>query len=303
MSKVVLIGCGNVGMSYAYALINQKTRVSELVLVDLNKEKATGEAMDLMHAVSFAPSKMKIYSGDYSDCNNADIVCICAGVPQNGNQTRTDLIKKNYAVFKSIISEINKTNFKGIYLIASNPLDVMTYLTQKLSGFPQERVIGSGTILDTARLRYLISEKIKISPKSIHGFVIGEHGDSEFIPWNNTLIGLDKASKHLSKNDMSEITYNVKNSAYDVINKKGNTSYGIGICLVKITNAILDDSNKIFTVSSYNKEFDIYIGQPTVLCKKGARKVLKLNLNNDDDLKFENSCHIIQENINSLNLK
>lgn len=303
MSKVVLIGCGNVGMSYAYALINQKTRVSELVLVDLNKEKATGEAMDLMHAVSFAPSKMKIYSGDYSDCNNADIVCICAGVPQTENQTRTDLIKKNYTVFKSIISEINKTNFKGIYLIASNPLDVMTYLTQKLSGFPYERVIGSGTILDTARLRYLISEKIKISPKSIHGFVIGEHGDSEFIPWNNTLIGLDKASKHLTKNDMSEITYNVKNSAYDVINKKGNTSYGIGICLVKITNAILDDSNKIFTVSSYNKEFDIYIGQPTVLCKKGARKVLKLNLNKDDDLKFENSCHIIQENINSLNLK
>lgn len=303
MSKVVLIGCGNVGMSYAYALINQKTRVSELVLVDLNKEKATGEAMDLMHAVSFAPSKMKIYSGDYSDCNNADIVCICAGVPQTENQTRTDLIKKNYTVFKSIISEINKTNFKGIYLIASNPLDVMTYLTQKLSGFPYERVIGSGTILDTARLRYLISEKIKISPKSIHGFVIGEHGDSEFIPWNNTLIGLDKASKHLTKNDMSEITYNVKNSAYDVINKKGNTSYGIGICLVKITNAILDDSNKIFTVSSYNKEFDIYIGQPTVLCKKGAKKVLKLNLNKDDDLKFENSCHIIQENINSLNLK
>lgn len=303
MSKVVLIGCGNVGMSYAYALINQKTRVSELVLVDLNKEKATGEAMDLMHAVSFAPSKMKIYAGDYSDCNNADIVCICAGVPQNGNQTRTDLIKKNYAVFKSIISEINKTNFKGIYLVASNPLDVMTYLTQKLSGFPKEKVIGSGTILDTARLRYLISEKIKISPKSIHGFVIGEHGDSEFIPWSNTLIGLDRASKHLTKNDMSEITYNVKNSAYDVINKKGNTSYGIGICLVKITNAILDDSNKIYTVSSYNKEFDIYIGQPTVLCKKGARKVLKLNLNKDDDLKFENSCHIIQENINNLNLK
>ena len=302
MSKVVLIGCGNVGMSYAYALINQRTRVSELVLIDINKEKAEGEALDLMHAISFAPSKIYVKSGDYADCENAEIVCICAGRNQAPNETRTDLIRKNYEVFKSIITEINKTNFNGIYLIASNPLDVMTYITQKLSGFPIERVIGSGTILDTARLRYLISEKLNISPKSVHGFVLGEHGDSEFIPWHNTLIGLDKANKYLSQNDMSKITYNVKNSAYEVINKKGNTSYGIGLCLVKITNAILEDSNKVFTVSSVNKEFGLYIGQPTVLNKSGASKVLELNLSSEDDLKFEESCHTIQQNINSLNL-
>lgn len=302
MSKVVLVGCGNVGMSYAFSLINQKTRVSELVLCDINKEKSEGEALDLMHAVSFAPSKVKVYAGDYSDANNADIVCICAGKNQNVGETRLDLIKKNYEVFKSIITEINKTNFKGIYLIATNPLDVMTKITQKLSGFPTSKVIGSGTILDTARLRYLISEKLKINPKSIHGYVIGEHGDSEFIPWNNTLIGLDKASQFLTKNDMSKITYDVRNSAYDIINKKGNTSYGIGICLVKITNAILEDSNKIFTVSSYNEDYDLYIGQPSILGKSGIKKTLKLNLSNDDKMKFEKSVSAIQNALNTINL-
>lgn len=302
MAKVVLIGCGNVGMSYAYSLVNQKTRVSELVLVDLNKERCEGEALDLMHAVSFAPNKMSIKAGDYYDCNNADIVCICAGRNQEPGETRLDLVKKNYQVFKSIITEINKTNFNGIYLIATNPLDVMTYITQKLSGFPTHKVIGSGTILDTARLRYLISQKTKINPKSIHGFVIGEHGDSEFIPWSNTQIGLDRANKFLTKNDMSKITYDVRNSAYDIINKKGNTSYGIGICLTKITNAILNDSNKILTVSSYNEDYDIYIGEPTILNKNGVKKVLKLNLSDDDKIKFEESVHAIQSVINTLSV-
>ena len=300
MSKVVLIGCGNVGMSYAYCLVNQKSRVSELVLIDLNKEKCEGEALDLMHALSFAPSKMKVYAGNYSDCNNADIICICAGRNQEIGETRIDLVHKNYAVFKSIINEINKTNFKGIYLIATNPLDVMTYFTQKLSGFPKHKVIGSGTLLDTARLRYLVSEKLKINPKSIHGYVIGEHGDSEFVAWNNTQIGLNKATKFLTKAEMENIEENVRNSAYEIINKKGNTSYGIGICLTKITNAILDDSNKIFTVSSFNKEHGIYIGEPSVLGKNGVKKVLKLNLNKEDKLKFINSVNTIKEVINNI---
>lgn len=302
MSKIVLIGCGNVGMSYAFSLVNQKNRVSELVLVDINKDKCTGEALDLMHAVSFAPNKMKIYAGNYSDCENADIVCICAGRNQNEGETRLDLIKKNYEVFKSIISEINKTNFCGIYLIATNPLDVMTYITQKLSKFDKSKVIGSGTILDTARLRFLISQQLNINPKSIHGYVIGEHGDSEFIPWSNTQIGLDKASKFLTENDMSRITYDVRNSAYDIINKKGNTSYGIGLCLAKITNAILDDSHKIFTVSSFNENYGLYIGEPSVLGRNGIERVLELNLNETDKIKFEESVNAIQNVINKINL-
>lgn len=300
MSKVVLIGCGNVGMSYAFSLVNQKTRVSELVLVDINREKCEGEALDLMHAESIAPSKINIYAGGYVDCEDADIVCICAGRNQEIGETRVDLVKKNYAVFKSIISEINKTNFDGIYLIATNPLDVMTNITQKLSGFSKNKVIGSGTLLDSARLRYLVSNITGISPKSIHGYVIGEHGDSEFIPFSNMHIGLDSANKWLTENDMSKITYDVRNSAYDIINKKGNTSYGIGICLAKLTNAILEDSHKIFTVSSFNKEYGIYIGEPTVLGKNGVEKVLDLNLSIEDKVKFEECVNAIQSVLNKL---
>lgn len=300
MSKVVLIGCGNVGMSYAFSLVNQKTRVSELVLVDINRDKCEGEALDLMHAESIAPSKIDIYAGTYKDCQNADIVCICAGRNQEVGETRVDLVKKNYEVFKSIITEINKTNFNGIYLIATNPLDVMTNITQKLSGFNKNKVIGSGTLLDSARLRYLVSNITGISPKSIHGYVIGEHGDSEFIPFDNMQIGLDKANKWLTENDMSRITYDVRNSAYDIINKKGNTSYGIGICLAKLTNAILDDSHKIFTVSSYNKEYGVYIGEPSVLGKNGIEKVLDLNLNIEDKIKFEECVNAIQSVLNKL---
>lgn len=293
MAKVVIIGCGNVGMSYAYSLINQKTRVNELVLIDINKQKAEGEALDLMHAQAIGPSKINVYAGTYADCNNADIICITAGKNQDVGETRMDLIKKNTEVFKSIINEVKKTEFDGIFLIATNPLDVMTNITQKLSGFKKNKVIGSGTLLDSARLRYLISEITGINPKSIHGYVIGEHGDSEFIPFDNMQIGLNKASDYLSQNDMSRLTYDVRNSAYDIINKKGNTCYGIGICLTKITNAILEDSKKIFTVSCYNKEYKIYIGEPAILGKNGVEKVLDLNLSQNDKFKFEDCVHAI----------
>ena len=294
MAKVILVGCGNVGMAYAFSLVNQITRVNELVLIDINKQKAEGEALDLMHATSIGPSKINIHAGDYSDCNNADIVCITAGRNQEVGETRMDLIQKNTQVFKSIITEINKTNFAGIYLIATNPLDVMTNITYKLSGFPKNRVVGSGTLLDSARLRFLVSQATGINPKSIHGYVIGEHGDSEFIPFANMQIGLNKASDYLTENDMSRITYDVRNSAYDIINKKGNTAYGIGICLARLTNAILDDSHKIFTVSCYNEEYSIFIGEPAVLGKNGVEQVIKLNLTNEDKFKFEDCVNAIK---------
>lgn len=298
MSKVVLIGCGNVGMAYAYSLVNKNSRVNELVLIDLNKDKVEGEALDLMHAQSLGPCKMNIHAGNYSDCNNADIVCITAGRNQEIGETRADLIQKNHQVFKSIIEEINKTNFNGIYLIATNPLDVMTNITQKLSGFDKNKVVGSGTLLDSARLRFLVSNITGINPKSIHGYVIGEHGDSEFIPFNNMQIGLNKASEYLSENDMSKITYDVRNSAYEIINKKGNTCYGIGICLARLTNAILEDSKKIFTVSCYNEHYDVFIGQPAVLGKNGVERVLSLKLCEQDVVKFENCVNAIKTVLN-----
>ena len=188
MKKIVIVGCGNVGMSYAYAMVVNGVAIDELVLIDINKEKAEGEASDLSHAMSYAPKNFKVFAGDYSDCADATIVCICAGRNQNVGETRTDLINKNKDVFQSVVSEVGKSGFNGIYLVATNPLDIMTDITFRLSGFPSSRVIGSGTTLDSARLRYLVGQKLNISPKSIHGYVIGEHGDSEFIPWNNDWI-------------------------------------------------------------------------------------------------------------------
>ena len=300
MKKVVLVGCGNVGMSYAYALVTTKNKVDELVLIDINTAKAEGEALDLTHASAYNSNKIVIKAGDYSDCGNADIICICAGRNQEVGETRRSLINKNYKVFKSIIDEINKTKFKGIYLIATNPLDVMTYITKKLSGFPAKRVIGSGTTLDTARLRCLIGEELDINPKNIHAYVIGEHGDSEFIPWSNAMIGLNKAKQYLNDDQCSRILYNVRTSAYDIINKKGNTSYGIGMCLLNITNAILEDSNEIMTISAYNKEHDIYFGMPTILCKDGVKQTLYLELSKKEEDRLIDSMNAIKDTISNI---
>ena len=269
-NKVVIVGCGNVGMSYAYALLNQRTSVGELVLIDLNRERAEGEAMDLNHCLAFAPSNIDIYCGDYSDCCDAKIVVIAAGANQVKGESRMDLIDKNSKIFKSIVTSVVDSGFKGIFLVATNPVDVMTYLTWKYSGFDYHKVLGSGTSLDTSRLRYLIGKKIGIGPKNIHAYVIGEHGDSEFVPWNNATVGLQNIGKFLSVEEKDMIANEVKNAAYQIIERKGATYYGIGMCLVYITNAILGDLNTIITVSTYDKENDVFVGLPTIVNKRGA---------------------------------
>ena len=300
MEKIVLVGCGNVGMSYAYSLLNSYVHLDELVLIDLNKEKAEGEALDLMHAASALNKKITIKAGSYKDCSNATIVCICAGRGQNPGETRLDLVHKNYEVFKGIISEINKTKFSGIYLIATNPLDVMTQITQKLSGFPHSRVVGSGTTLDTARLRDLISRELELNPKNIHAYVIGEHGDSEFIPWSNAIIGLNKAKLYLNDEVRDNILNNVRNSAYDIINKKGNTCYGIGVCLRNITKAILENTKSIFTVSCYDEESGVYIGLPAIIGKGGTEEVCHLEMTREEEKQFNKSVKSIKTAIDSL---
>ena len=293
--KVVLIGCGNVGMSYAYALLNQRTFVNELVLIDLDTSRITGEVMDLNHCLAFAPSKLEIKVGDYSDCKDASIVVIAAGANQEGHETRMDLIYKNNTIFKSIITKVVDSGFNGIFLVATNPLDVMTYVTWKYSGFNQLKVIGSGTSLDTARLRYLIGSKFEISPKNVHGYVMGEHGDSEFVPWSNLTIGQNNIENFLNSEEKEQIENEVRNAAYKIIEKKGATYYGIGMCLVRITNAILGDENTIITVSSYDKENDIFIGNPSVLNKDGVKSMIKVSLNAEEIEKYNNSVKVIKE--------
>ena len=298
MNKVVIIGCGNVGMSYAYALLNQSTSVNELVLIDLNQERIIGEAMDLNHCLAFAPSKIDIKAGNYSDCKDAKIVVIAAGVNQNPGETRMDLINKNSKIFKSIVESVMESGFNGIFLVATNPLDVMTYLTYKYSKLDPSRVIGSGTSLDTSRLRYILGEKLSMNPKNMHAYVIGEHGDSEFVLWSKALVGTENINKFISTEEMSSIEYDVRNAAYEII-RKGATYYGIGMCLVRITNAILNNENSIITVSSYDKDNDIYIGLPTVINSNGATKMY-IELNKDETIKLQNSVDVIKEAINNL---
>ena len=200
-NKVVIIGCGNVGSSYAYALLNQRTYVNELVLVDLNYDKSLGDAMDLNHCLAFAPSKIAIKAGNYEDTKDADIVCIAAGVNQKPGESRIDLLNRNKAILTDIVKNVISKGFNGIFLVATNPLDIMTNTVYRASGFPPERVIGSGTSLDSARLRFLVGEKLNINPKNVHAYVIGEHGDSEFVPWNSATIGLNPIANYLSKDE------------------------------------------------------------------------------------------------------
>ena len=299
-NKIVLIGCGNVGMSYAYALLNQNTNVNELVLIDLDKERAIGEAMDLNHGIAFAPGRINIKAGDYSDCKDADIVCIAAGANQNPGETRMDLINKNSVIFKSIVTEVMKNKFDGIFLIATNPLDVMTYLTWKYSNLPHSRIIGSGTSLDTSRLRFMIGEKLNISPKSVHAYIIGEHGDSEFAPFSNATIGLQNSHNFLNDDELNKIYHNVKNAAYEIINRKKATYYGIGMCLVRITNAILNNENSIITVSSYDNENDIFMGIPSIINRNGVRERVYVELNEEETKKLQNCVNIIKDAINTI---
>lgn len=300
MNKIVIIGCGNVGMSYAYALVNGKTNLDELVLIDINKRKAEGEAMDLNHTLPYAPNRLKIYAGEYSDCYNATIVCIAAGANQNPGETRMDLINKNSVIFKSIVTEVVNSGFNGIFLVATNPLDVMTYLTWKYSGFDHSRVIGSGTSLDTARLRYLIGDRLDIDPRNVHAYVIGEHGDSEFVPWSNANIGLQNITDFIPRNELDDICHEVRRSAYEIIDRKGNTSYGIGMSLVRITNAILDDENSIIAISSYDKNNNIFVGGPTIINRNGVKKRIYFNLNEDETNHLQKSIDIIKDAIKSI---
>ena len=298
--KIVLVGTGFVGMSMAYSFLSTGG-IDELVLLDVAKEKAVGEAMDLQHGLPYARGKMEIYAGDYADCRDASIVVITAGAAQKPEETRLDLTAKNAKIMKSVVESIMASGFDGILIIASNPVDGMTYLAQKVSGLPKERVIGSGTILDTARLRYMMSEYLDVSTSNIHAYIMGEHGDSSFVPWTNAYVGcknlLDEKGRDLS--DLHDIYTNVQQAGYEIVKRKRSTYYGIGLSLNRLVHAILDDENVILTVSAYqNNEYGqegLYIGVPAVVNRQGIREIVKLDLNEVDQAKFNQSCETIRD--------
>ncbi len=295
MNKIVIIGCGNVGMSYAYALINQKCNIDELVLIDQNIDKANGEAMDLNHSIPYSPNNIIVKSGDYSECADATIVMIAAGANQNVGETRLDLIHKNTEIFKSIIDKVMATGFNSIFLIATNPVDAMSYITYKYSHLPASQIIGTGTSLDTARLRYILSRRFEILPQNVHAYVLGEHGDSEFVAWSSAMIGSVKIDSLLSQKEKNNISKEVRESAYEIIKKKGNTSYGIGMCLLRITNAILNDENAILTVSAF--DHNVYISSPCIINKKGIKRRLKIELTEEEQNLYNKSKDIIRNSL------
>ena len=302
--KVVLVGTGFVGMSMAYSMLN-RGGINELILIDLDKDKAVGEEMDLCHGLPYAPQKMVIRAGDYNECKDAQIVVITAGVAQKPGQTRLELAEINTKIMKNITQQIMASGFNGNIIVASNPVDLMTYVVAKVSGLPKNQVIGSGTVLDTARLRYLLADYFKISSKNIHAYIMGEHGDSSFVPWNHAYIGCKKVvdimkDNNLDIQDLDKIHKDVVNAAYEIIKKKKATYYGIGMALNRIVRAILDNENSIITVSTYLEngaygQDDIYIGVPAIINSNGVRELLDLDLNETEQEKLNNSCKIIKK--------
>ena len=265
--------------------------------------------MDLSDGVPCASARMVIRAGDYDECKDANIVVITAGVAQKPGETRLDLAKTNTKIISEITENVVNSGFKGIFLIASNPVDLMTYVVGKVSGFPTNKVIGSGTVLDTARLRFLVAEHLHVSSKNVHAYIMGEHGDSSFVPWSKSYIGCkplkDIITERGEQEDILENIYKqVQQEAYEIINKKKATYYGIGMGLTKIIKAILNDEHEILTVSTYlDGEYgqkDIYIGVPAIVNSNGIQEILNLNLSKEENARFKNSCNVLNEMKNEI---
>ncbi|GEL13113.1 L-lactate dehydrogenase [Lapidilactobacillus concavus DSM 17758] len=284
--KVILVGDGAVGSSFAYALVLQGI-AQEIGIVDIAKDKTKGDAIDLSNALPYTSPK-KIYSAEYSDAADADVVVITAGAPQKPGETRLDLVNKNLKILKSIVDPIVESGFNGIFVVAANPVDILTYATWKLSGFPKERVIGSGTSLDTSRLRQSIAELVNVDARSVHAYILGEHGDTEFAAWSSANVGGIKIAEwvkqhpEIDESKLVQMFEDVRDAAYTIINLKGATFYGIATALARITRAILDDEHAVLPLSVYmNGQYglkDIYIGTPAVLGREGISNIMEIPL-------------------------
>ncbi len=303
-NKVMIVGTGNVGMSIGFCMISGKTPVNELVLVDINTDDAEGEAMDLRNTLAVSANYVNIHSGSYEkDAKDCDIIIITAGIPQaKGGETRMELLQKNAKIIQEIVSPIMQTGFNGIFLIVSNPVDIMTYLVWKYSGLSTEKIIGSGTVLDSARLRYKISERLNISPKSIHAYQIGEHGDTELTLWSTASLGGMPLYRFFTKEEQAIIESEVKNEAYEIINKKGATYYGIGACVTDIINNILYDENRVMPVSTYDAFTDTFFGFPSVINRNGVVKRLELTLEEQENIKLQKSINALKSAISEIKL-
>lgn len=303
--KIMLVGTGFVGMSFAYSMLSEKG-IDELVLVDVNEDRARGEQMDLSDGLVYADTKMKITAGTYADATDTNIVVLTAGAAQKPGQTRLDLVKINANITKGVCQALKENNFNGILVVANNPVDIMTYVAWKESGLPKNHVIGSGTVLDTARLRHALSEKLGFADSNIHAYIMGEHGDSSFVPWIHSYIGCKNLLEYLDENNISlselqEIYIDVRDKAYKIIELKRATYYGIGLALKRIVSCILNNERAILPVSTYqNGEYGkegYFIGTPSVVGSNGVEQVIRLHLNENDQQRFDHSFDTLKQTI------
>ena len=299
-NKVMIVGTGNVGASIAFALINQRTAVNEIVLTDIIAKDAEGEAMDLRDALAVAPSYVKISNGTYQDAKDCDVVVITAGAAQKPGETRMDLLKKNVNILKGMVEQIMASGFNGIFLIVTNPMDVLTYFTMKFSGLPAEKVIGSGTVLDSARLRTRIAGYLGVNPKSVHAYQIGEHGDSEFTLWSLADMGGQKITDMLPEDTCKGISEFVRNEAYDIIDKKGATYYGIATCVAQILNCILNDEMRVLPVSSYDDFSGTSFGFPSIVGREGIVRRLDVKMSENEGVQLQKSINALKKAIKSV---
>lgn len=309
LRKVAIVGCGFVGSASAFALM-QSGLFSEMVLIDVDHERAEGEALDIGHGMPLA-RPMQIYAGDYDDAQDAAIIVVTAGANQKPGETRLDLVKKNVAIFKSIMPEFAKRDCKGIMLVVANPVDILTYAAIKLSGMPTKRVIGSGTVLDTARLKYLLSEHLCVDSRSIHTFIIGEHGDSEFATWSSANVSgvplhdfCEMRGHHNHAEAMREIEASVRNSAYEIIKRKHATYYGIAMAVKRICEAIIRDEKSVLAVSSlmsgvYGIE-DVALSMPAIVGKDGVEDLIPVRLSAEEHKKLRESANVLKGVINDV---
>lgn len=307
--KIAIIGVGNVGATFAYALL-QSGLASEIVLVDANQTKAEGEAMDLNHAIPFS-NPAKIYAGTYKDCKGSAITVVTAGAGQKPGESRLDLVQKNASIFKTIIPLVVENNPGGLLLIATNPVDILSYVSWKISGLPPEHVIGSGTILDTARFRYLLSQHAEVDPRSVHAYIIGEHGDSEVPVWSLANIAGMRLEDYCKANCTSfepevwaRIYQDTKNAAYEIIQRKGATYYAVANGLLRICEAVLRDQNTVLSVSTlvqgYHSIEDVYLSVPCIVGRNGIIRTINLELSKDEEEKLKTSAGVLRKTLQQI---
>ncbi|WP_339317800.1 L-lactate dehydrogenase [Paenibacillus sp. FSL R10-2734] len=311
--KVAIVGAGMVGSSCAYSMVNQAI-CDEIMMIDRTYDRAMAQALDLSHCMDFTNTRTKVYAGTHSDCAGMDVVILTAGANPKAGQTRLDVLEASAVITNEIITKIMAGGFDGIFVVAANPVDIVTYMVWKISGLPRHRIIGTGTSIDSSRLKTLLSDVFSIDPRSVNGYALGEHGESQFVAWSHVTIGgkpilqiMEQHRERFQHLDLEDISRKTKDAGWEIFTKKGSTHFGIGSALAYITRSILNDEHKIIAVSAIlDGEYGqsgVCAGVPAIIGNTGIQELLELNLNTEEAEKFNASCSIVRSGIESLHLE